>query len=613
MLQRNIENNLKSAPEPAMRILVLEDSKPTQHLLRTRLEKEGFVVDTADNGHQGFQRATSSAYDVILSDIQMPHWDGFKFIEAIQVVSPHLPILIITSTPDDAKMLARLAEAPNVLGVIAKPFDFDDLFKRLASIPRLEHTSVNKKAKIVCTIGPASNTPEMLGKMILAGMDVARLNFSHGTYEAHEATLLAVREAEKAWEKPIAVLQDLCGPKIRTGLMQDGGVRLLTGEVLVIQAEPVEGTVDRISTITPVILADLRVGDPVLLDDGLLELRVLKEGTKEVHCEVIVGGLLKSSKGINLPSTALSLPSVTEKDWQDLDWGLDHSIDYVALSFVRSAEDVWRIKNYIKASGKRNLKVAAKIEKPEAVQNIREIIEVSDAIMIARGDMGVELPAARVPRIQERIIQLCWEMNTPVITATQMLDSMTVNARPTRAEVTDVSMAIKEGTDAVMLSQETATGVDPVNVVRTMASIICEEERYAHPTIDQVQELEKDAALYPALSVVANLSTASATLLIDPDGMLYPILSKWNRKAPILLVTKSLHVARHAGLYNNIFPLIIREDLGRTEMVFRSLAMAREWGYVHAGEIIAVVEGARVTRSGIRQMAAVQVIRVERE
>jgi len=613
MLQRIIENNLKSAPEPAMRILVLEDSKPTQHLLRTRLEKEGFIVDTADNGHQGFQRATSSAYDVILSDIQMPHWDGFKFIEAIQVVSPHLPILIITSTPDDPKMLERLGEAANVLGVIAKPFDFDDLFKRLASIPRLEHTSVNKKAKIVCTIGPASNTPEMLGKMILAGMDVARLNFSHGTYEAHEATLLAVREAEKAWEKPIAVLQDLCGPKIRTGLMQDGAIRLLTGEVLVIQAEPIEGTVDRISTITPVILADLRVGDPVLLDDGLLELRVLKEGADEVHCEVIVGGMLKSSKGINLPSTALSLPSVTEKDWQDLDWGLNHSIDYVALSFVRSAEDVWRIKNYIKSSGKRNLKVVAKIEKPEAVQNIREIIEVADAIMIARGDMGVELPAARVPRIQERIIQLCWEMNTPVITATQMLDSMTVNARPTRAEVTDVSMAIKEGTDAVMLSQETATGVDPVNVVRTMASIICEEERYSRPSAEHVEELEKDAAVYPALSVVANLSTTSATLLIDPDGTLYPILSKWNRKAPTLLVTKSLHVARHAGLYNNIFPLIIREDLGRTEMVFRSLAMAREWGYVHAGEIIAVVEGARVTRSGIRQMAAVQVIRVERE
>jgi pyruvate kinase len=596
-----------------MRILVLEDSKPSQHLLRSRLEKEGFTVDTADNGHQGFQLATANAYDIILSDINMPHWDGFKFIEAIQVVCPYLPILIITSAHEDRQIMERLDNYPNVLCVLAKPFDFDALFKQLASIPRQTHTSVNKKAKIVCTLGPASNTTEMLGKMILAGMDVARLNFSHGSYEAHEATLTAIREAEKSWEKPIAVLQDLCGPKIRTGPMADGAIRLMAGEVLIIQAEPVEGNVDRISTITPDILADLRVGDPVLLDDGLLELRVLKEGAAEVHCEVIVGGTLKSSKGINLPQTTLSLPSITEKDWQDLDWGLSHSIDYVALSFVRSAEDIWRIKNYIKGSGKRNLKVVAKIEKPEAVQNIREIIEVSDAIMIARGDMGVELPAARVPRIQERIIQLCWELNTPVITATQMLDSMTTNARPTRAEVTDVSMAIKEGTDAVMLSQETATGVDPVNVVRTMASIICEEERHARPSAEHFHELEKDAAVYPALSVVANLSATTATLLLDPDGTIYPILSKWSRKVPILLVTKSLHVARHSGLYNNIIPLIIKDELDRAEMVLRSMALARERGYIHAGDSIAVVEGQRVTRRGVRQMASVQVIRVEKD
>jgi pyruvate kinase len=279
---------------------------------------------------------------------------------------------------------------------------------------------------------------------------------------------------------------------------------------------------------------------------------------------------------------------------------------------VRTADEIRRIKDYIKASGKRNLKVVAKIEKPEAVQNIKEIVAVADAIMIARGDMGVELPAARVPRIQERIIQLCWEMNTPVITATQMLDSMTINARPTRAEVTDVSMAIKEGTDAVMLSQETATGVDPVNVVRTMASIICEEERYARPITEHYQELVAASVTNPELSAIANLSTNSATLLLDPDGTLYPTLSKWNRKVPILLVTKSLHVARHAGLYNNIFPLIIRDELSRIEMVFRSLAMAREWGYIHAGEVVAVVEGARLTRSGLRQMAAVQVIRVEK-
>nr|WP_320010385.1 pyruvate kinase [uncultured Desulfobulbus sp.] len=596
-----------------MRILVLEDSKPTQHLLRSRLEKQGYSVDVADNGHQGFQLATANAYDTIITDIQMPHWDGFKFIEAIGVVNPYLPIIVVTSTMDDRDVMERLREHSNVHGVMAKPFDFEEFFVRLGGIPRQTHTSVNKKAKIVCTIGPASSTPDMLGKMILAGMDVARLNFSHGSYESHEETLCAIREAEKSWEKPIAVLQDLCGPKIRTGPMQNGAIHLQAGEIIIIQAEAIEGTAERISTIAPSILSDLRGGEPVLLDDGLLELRVLKEGEREVHCEVVVGGMLKSSKGINLPATNLSLPSVTEKDWQDLDWGLEHSVDYVALSFVRSAEDVWRIKKYIKHSGKRNLKVVAKIEKPEAVQNIRDIIEEADAIMIARGDMGVELPAARVPRIQERIIQLCWELNTPVITATQMLDSMTSNARPTRAEVTDVSMAIKEGTDAVMLSQETATGVDPVNVVRTMASIICEEERYAKPSAELFRELEHDALKYPALSVVANLSGNSATLLLDADGSLYPIISKWNRKVPTLLVTKSLHVARHANLYNNIFPMIIREELGRTEMVFRSLAMAREWGYIHAGETVAVVEGPRVTRSGIRQLGAIQVIRVEKE
>lgn len=594
-----------------MRVLVLEDSKPTQHLLRSRLEQQGCTVDAADNGHQGFQLASSIAYDVIISDIQMPHWDGYKFIEAMQVVSPSLPILIITATPDDRAMRERLHRQANVVAILAKPIDFTGLFDLLAGIPAQTHTSVNKKAKIVCTIGPASNSTEMLGKMILAGMDVARLNFSHGSYEAHEATLLAVRSAEKAWEKPIAVLQDLCGPKIRTGPMQGGAIQLRAGDALILQAAPIEGTPERISTITPAIIADLRAGDPVLLDDGLLELRVVGEGADEVRCEVVVGGTLKSSKGINLPRTELSLPSITDKDWQDLDWGLNHSIDYVALSFVRSAEDVWRIKNYIKASGKRNLKVAAKIEKPEAVRNIREIVEVADAIMIARGDMGVELPAARVPRIQERIIQLCWERNTPVITATQMLDSMTTNARPTRAEVTDVSVAVKEGTDAVMLSQETATGVDPVNVVRTMASIICEEERHTQPSAERFRELARDAAANPALTAVANLETTNATLLLDPDGSLYPLLSKWNRSVPTLLVTKSLHVARHASLYNNIFPLIIRDELGRTEMVFRSLAMAREWGYIRTGDLVAVVEGARVTRSGIHQMAAVQVLQVE--
>jgi pyruvate kinase len=341
------------------------------------------------------------------------------------------------------------------------------------------------------------------------------------------------------------------------------------------------------------ILSDLRPGDPVLLDEGLLELRVITSNTEEAECEVVCGGILKSSKGINLPSTNLSLPSLTEKDWQDLEWGLVHSVDYVALSFVRTADEISEVKQFIHKSGKRSIKVVAKIERPEAVQDIKEIIAVSDAIMIVRGDMGVELPVAKVPRIQDRIIQLCWEQNTPVIIATQMLDSMTTNSRPTRAEVTDVSMAIKQGTDAVMLSQETAVGVDPVNVVRTMASIICEEEQYKDTSPEHYRQLTDDTSVNPALAAITSLANIKATLLLDPDGVLYPSLSKWNRKVPTLLVTKSVHIARHACLYNNIFPLIIREELNRNEMVHRSMMLAKEWGYIRTGDVIGIVEGAR--------------------
>lgn len=485
-----------------MRVLLLEDARSTQLLIKKRLEKEGYEVDAVGNGHQGFQLATANSYDAIISDIRMPHWDGFKFVEAMQVISPRLPIIIATSADKDEEVIAHLAKYSNVLVTLPKPVDFSLLFELLGNVQVQSHVGVNKKARIVCTIGPASDDPHVLGKMIIAGMDVARLNFSHGTHEQHATTLAAVREAEKNWNKAIAVLQDLCGPKIRTGKMTGGQIDLEPGKTIIIQKNELTGTSERISTITPEILDDLRVGDPILLDDGLFELKVISTASTEITCEVIIGGTLKSSKGMNLPGTSLSLPSVTPKDWADLDWALDHSVDYVALSFVRTADEIREIKKYIADSGKRDLRVVAKKEKPEAVNNIKEIIEVSDGIMIARGDMGVEFPAPRVPRIQQEIIRLCWEMNTPVITATQMLDSMTTNSRPTRAEVTDVSTAIGEGTDAVMLSQETATGVDPVNVVRTMASIICEEEHYSDLNSDQLEQLIEENLSNPVFTAV---------------------------------------------------------------------------------------------------------------
>lgn len=595
-----------------MRILILEDSKPGRLLLTSRLEKEGHRVDSVENGRQGFLMATSHQYDIFISDLLMPGWDGYKFIEAMEVVCPNMPIIVVSGSYEEKEIRDRVTSYGNVLNILPKPIDFKWLFEVLATVKEQSTESVRKMARIVCTIGPASDAPETIGKMILAGMDVARLNFSHGSHESHAKTLQAIRDAEEKWGKPIAVLQDLCGPKIRTGAMKDNGVLLERGKRLVIQTEPIEGTATRFSTIAPEIIADLRHGDQVLLDDGLLELKVVKEGHDEVECQVVVGGTLKSSKGINLPMTSLSLPSVTDKDKADLQWGLNHSVDYVALSFVRTPEEILEIKDIIHTSGKRDLLVVAKIEKPEAVENIRAIINATDAIMIARGDMGVELPAAKVPRIQHEIIRMCWQENTPVITATQMLDSMTYNNRPTRAEVTDVSVAVKDGTDAVMLSGETAAGMDPVNVVRTMASIIREEENYPDSMgKDQCQLLIDDGSTNPAITAAASLNNSAATMLLDAHGTLFPQLSKWNRKVPSLLVTKSLHVARHASLYKNIVPIIIREKLNRDQMVFRAMETAKEWGYIKTNDVVAVVEGGRLTQGGIPQMGAFQLVLVE--
>lgn len=593
-----------------MRILVLEDAKSTQLLVKKRLERADHRVDCVDNGHQGFQLATTNSYDAIISDIRMPHWDGFKFIEAMQVVCPQLPIFIVSSANEEEGIADKLANYSNVKALLPKPFDFKLLFELLSGIRVQSHVGVNKRARIVCTIGPASCKRKTIGNMIVAGMDVARLNFSHGSHEQHEATLSEIRMAEADWNKPIAVLQDLCGPKIRTGVMENGQISLERGKAIRIQKGEITGSSDSISTISPEILDDLRVGDPILLDDGLLELKVMELAPDGVVCEVVTGGTLKSNKGINLPATPLSLPSVTEKDWHDLDWGLTHSVDYVALSFVRTADEIREIKNYIKQKGNKGLRVVAKIEKPEAVNNIQEIIEASDAIMIARGDMGVELPAPRVPRIQQEIIRLCWQMNTPVITATQMLDSMTTNSRPTRAEVTDVSTAIGDGTDAVMLSQETATGIDPVNVVRTMASIICEEEHYSDLAPDQYEQLMDKDIDYPVLTAMASFSKTAATLLLDPQGVLYPMLSKWSRRVPSILITKSMRVARQASLYKNITPIIIEEELDRDATVFRALEMSLEIGVIREGDLISVVEGERLTRGGIQQSGAMQLVKV---
>ncbi|MDD5757789.1 MAG: pyruvate kinase [Desulfobulbaceae bacterium] len=593
-----------------MRILLLEDNPVNQTLIASQLKKLGHQVDTVSNGQQGFLRATSNQYDIFLCDILMPHWDGFKFIEAMTVVCPTMPIVVISSSIATNDLVNKLKPYSNICAILAKPLDMVKLSAILQETSSQSHENLGKMARIVCTIGPSSNKQEVINKMIMAGMDVARLNFSHGSYESHEKVLNMIRHAEKEWMRPVAVLMDLCGPKIRTGNMQDGMATLVPGEMVIIQAADIEGTSQRFSTIAPEILGDLRVGDPILLDDGLLELKVEKAGVNEVHCRVLVGGKLKSHKGINLPATPLSLPCLTAKDKADLAWGMEHSVDFVALSFVRSVDDIVELKELIRKTGTRKIHVVAKIEKPEAMENIDAIIDATDVIMIARGDLGVEIPASRVPWIQRQIIKKCWEKNKPVITATQMLETMTQNARPTRAEVTDVSLAIQEGTDAVMLSGETAAGVDPVNVVRTMASIICESERHLEQKLDHNQILVDKTDINPALSAAASLGLAAATLVIDFGNNLYQHMSKWNRRTPTLLATNSIHSARHACIYKNVIPIITKEELSRDQLVFWAISEAKDRGYLVGGDILAVVEGARKTQGGIDQMGAFQLIRV---
>src|SRR5208283_4440769 len=338
----------------------------------------------------------------------------------------------------------------------------------------------SRHSKIVCTIGPATRTPRMIRKLIEAGMDVARLNFSHGSHEEHGQNIAMLREAGVALSKPLAILIDLQGPKIRTGLMATGEkVLLRAGQKFTITTAKVLGDSTRVSTVFKPLPKEVKTGDRILLADGLIELFVEEVGEQEVICQVANGGLLGQNKGINLPGVKLHVPALTEKDRADLRFALKQGADYIAVSFIRQAEDVLLAKSLIKRAGK-DTPVIAKLEKPEAIENLEGILTVADGVMVARGDLGVEMSPERVPVVQKNIIARAREFRRPVITATQMLESMTENPRPTRAEASDVANAIFDGSDAVMLSAETASGKYPVEAVQMMARIIEEAEASIH-------------------------------------------------------------------------------------------------------------------------------------
>ncbi len=461
-----------------------------------------------------------------------------------------------------------------------------------------------RRNKIVATIGPASSSREMLLALMEAGADVFRLNFSHGQHDELAEVVACIRELSRDRRRAVAILGDLQGPKIRTGLMRDGAITLTAGEAIVITTADVLGDSDVISTTYEALPRDVRPGDRILLDDGLLELRVEAAAGSEVRCRIVVGGELKSRKGMNLPGVAVSVPAITEKDHLDLDFCIDQQLDYLALSFVRSATDIHQLKDLL-YKRRSDIRVIAKIEKPEAVENFAAILEAADGIMVARGDLGVELSPEKVPLIQKHIIRQCNLAGKPVITATQMLESMIHSPRPTRAETSDVANAILDGTDAVMLSAETAAGSYPCEAVAMMVRVA--EDVEADPQLkEQVFYALSEAggyrrlpeAISQAACRVAESVKAAAILAFTQTGSTVALVAKHRPRVPVYAVTPSQAVRRRMALYAGVRS--IRVDIeGDTEAQIRAVeAAVLSAGVLHKGDVVVITMGSPVSDPG---------------
>ncbi|MGB5138483.1 MAG: pyruvate kinase, partial [Candidatus Zixiibacteriota bacterium] len=411
--------------------------------------------------------------------------------------------------------------------------------------------------KIICTLGPSSSGPEIIEQLALHGMAVARLNFSHGTHDFHRQLITRIRKVSRKLNQPIAILQDLSGPKIRVGSIVDGAVRIETGSTLTVVGHDVVGNSQIISASPANLIPDLKPGDLVFIDDGMIRLEVIASGHREIKARVIKGGLLKEHKGINLPQATLSLPSLTKKDIVDLAFGLEHGVDWIALSFVRSAADVNQLKKEIAKRGY-DTPVIAKLEKPQAIKKLTEIVEAADAIMVARGDLGVEMPLDEVPIIQKTIITTANEMHKPVITATQMLESMTQNLTPTRAEVSDVANAILDGADCVMLSGETASGLYPVETVAQMSRIIHTTEDRMNRRFEPVFDfIGRPACEFPVAIAEAAISMAKEIdarfiTCFTQSGLSARLVSKQKSPIPIIAFTPHRAILNRLALLRGV-------------------------------------------------------------
>jgi pyruvate kinase len=463
-----------------------------------------------------------------------------------------------------------------------------------------------RRTKIVATVGPASRSPETLERLVQAGVDVFRLNFSHGTPDEHLQVIGSVREIAARLRRPVAILQDLSGPKIRTGAVKGDEVELVKGARIAITTDTtVEGTAELISTTYEPLPRDTKAGDQILLDDGNLELRVLGVSVGRVECEVVDGGPLRSHKGMNLPGVALSTPALTEKDRRDLVFGIQHQVDYVAMSFVRRAEDVLEAKSLIRSMGEAT-PVIAKIEKPQAVLNLEAILAAADGVMVARGDLGVELGTEDVPIVQKRIIALANAAGKVVITATQMLESMIENPRPTRAEASDVANAILDGTDAVMLSGESAVGKFPVETVATMARIAVYTEEHGMGAIrprraeDRRGDLEH-APAGPGTPVTRSLTRVAVSvaeelgckliLAFTESGTTARLVAGHRPRMPVVAVTHEDRVYRQLALWWGVVPLKSDFVENTDDLLAAGEERLKARGLVQKGDLILMLSG----------------------
>ena len=458
-----------------------------------------------------------------------------------------------------------------------------------------------KKTKIVCTLGPVSENEETLRELIKNGLNVCRLNFSHGSHEEHKGRMDLVKKLREELNMPTAILLDTKGPEIRTGKFDAPEVLLEEGQTFTITMKDVMGNKEMCTVSYKGLANDVKAGDTILIDDGLVGLTVKEVNGDDIVCEVQNSGIVKNHKGVNVPGVKVNLPAITEKDRSDIEFGIEQGIDFIAASFVRKVSDVLAIREILEANNATHIKIISKIENQEGVDNLDEIIEVSDGIMVARGDLGVEIPTEEIPVVQKLMIKKCNEAGKPVITATQMLDSMIRNPRPTRAEVTDVANAIYDGTDAIMLSGETAAGKYPVEAVKTMATIAKRAEETMRNRGNKINKSKNvtDAISYATCTTAMDLD-ARAILSSTSSGHTARMVSKFRPDCPIIATTSNESVRRQLSLTWGVLPVMRDKSTDTDKVIVNSIEAAKAVNYINENDIVVVTAGGGETTNLIK-------------